>query len=285
MWEGIAMSRRALSIGGTGFWLPVSVVLAVCHTATTQGQVASERVVATEDGAVIVTSSGEAVAAQPGQRPGGQPGPPGGPPKPGEKPKPGDEGKQEGEKKKEDGKDGEADESKLVTRPDKPTFAPNPEELKVKPDADGRIEFSFNGQAWPDVLHWLAGVSGMSLDWQELPSDHLNLTTRRSYTLDEARDLINGRLLSRGFTLLAQGEALVVVNLKKLDPSLVPRVSPDDLEDYPPHAFIKASFNLPDGLKAEAAKEDVQSLLSPNGKVHALKATNRLLVLGRTRSS
>ncbi|MBN1852252.1 MAG: hypothetical protein JW829_05990, partial [Pirellulales bacterium] len=159
------------------------------------------------------------------------------------------------------------------------TFAPNPEELEVKPDADGRIRFNFHGQAWPDVLHWLAGVSGMSLDWQELPSDYLNLSTQRSYTLAEARDLINRHLLSRGFTLLAQGDVLMVANLTKLDPSLLIRVQPDELEDHPPYSYVKVSFDLPQGMEVEPTAEDVKSLLSPNGKVLALKATNRLLVL------
>ena len=107
---------------------------------------------------------------------------------------------------------------------------PKAEELKVRPDEKGRVRFNFNGQPWPAVLEWLAQISGMSLDWQELPGDYLNLTTQRSYTIEEARDLINRHLLARGFTLLCQGELLTVANIKKLDPSLVPRVEPRELE-------------------------------------------------------
>ncbi len=61
------------------------------------------------------------------------------------------------------------------------------------------------------MLEWLADISGMSLDWQELPGDYLNLTTQRSYTVAEVRDLINRHLLARGFTLLAPGRVLTVV--------------------------------------------------------------------------
>ena len=66
----------------------------------------------------------------------------------------------------------------------------------------GRVPpFNFIGQTWPDVLQWLASISNCSLDWQELPNDYLNLTTQKSYPLDEVRDLINRHLHARGYTL------------------------------------------------------------------------------------
>ena len=93
----------------------------------------------------------------------------------------------------------------------------------------GRIRLRFNGQPWQPVLEWLAKISGMSLDWQELPGDCVNLTTQRSYSVAEVRDLINRLLLARGYTLLCHGEVMTVAEVKKLDPSLVPRVAPADL--------------------------------------------------------
>ena len=130
-----------------------------------------------------------------------------------------------------------------------------------------------------DVLEWLAGVSKMSLDWQELPNDYLNLTTQRSYTLVEARDLVNSRLQSRGYTLLVQGEVISVVKLDKLDPSLVPRVEEDELYDRSPHDVVKLTFSLPESLDVAQAAEDVKQALSPHAKVLPLASTKRLLVI------
>ena len=115
--------------------------------------------------------------------------------------------------------------AKPIHRPPAPAAPPNPEELKVRPNEKGQICLRFNGQPWQPVLEWLATISGMSLDWQELPGDSLNLTTRRSYSVPEVRDLINRLLLMRGFTLLCHGEVMTVAEVKKLDPSLVPRVA------------------------------------------------------------
>ena len=113
---------------------------------------------------------------------------------------------------------------KPIHRPPAPAASPNPDEFKVQPNSTGKIRLSFNGQPWQPVLEWLATISGMSLDWQELPGDCLNLSTQRSYTVPEVRDLINRLLLARGFTMLCHGEVLTVAEIKKIDPSLVPRV-------------------------------------------------------------
>jgi len=165
-----------------------------------------------------------------------------------------------------------------VQRPTQPRRPADPGELEVAPDDDGKISFSFKGQPWPSVLEWLADVSRMSLQWEEAPAGYLDLTTRGKYTVDEVRDLINSVLLAKGFTLLRNGEVLIVANLKKLDPSLVPRVTSKELDRRGAHELVKVFFDL-DWLVAESAADEFKPLLSPFGKVTALKATNRLDVL------
>ena len=128
----------------------------------------------------------------------GEPRPPGSLEKPGE----GDadrSGKDKSDKDKPDPSQADkgkpAEEPKSVPRPTKPPQPANPDELKVRPDSSGKVRFNFTGQAWLDVLQWLADISSMSLDWQELPRDYLNLITQRSYTVEEARGVINRHLL------------------------------------------------------------------------------------------
>lgn len=167
---------------------------------------------------------------------------------------------------------------KGIARPDKPTTPPNRDEFKVRPDKNGRIKFNFQGQPWTEVLMWLATISNLSLDWQEMPPGYLNLRTQRSYTVEETRDMLNQHLLERGYTMLKSGETLFVVSFKKLDPSMVPRVSPADLDEHPAHEFVKVAFPL-DSLMAENANEELKPLLSPNGRISALKKTNRIEVM------
>lgn len=221
------------------------------------------------DGGAVQVIDG-AVPGQPGvSGPPNHNGPPGAA-KPGDPNKPADpNAPKEGEKKK----DGP---SPLTTRPMKPQTPPNPDELKsLKPDENGRVKFNLKGQPWPDVLDWLGETSQKSLDWQELPNDYLNLVTQQSYSIEEARDLLNRHLLSRGFTMLTHGETISVVNVAKINPGMVPRVEPDDLANLPEHDFVKTSFPLA-WLLADQAETELKPMLSPNGKLTHLTNTNRL---------
>ena len=124
------------------------------------------------------------------------------------------------------------------------------------------------------MLQWLAKSSKLTLDWQELPEDKLNLSTQNSYTLEEAPDLLNMHL-QRGFTLLRRGEVLALIKLEKLNPALVPRVEQGELASRDPHEIVRVSFPL-DWLVAEEAVKEFQPMLSPFGKLTAMTATNRL---------
>ena len=187
--------------------------------------------------------------------------------------------KPEGEAKPADGaekKEGEA--PTTIKRPTDQKSKANAEELKVTP-VNGKVEFNFRGQPWPDVLEWFAGVGGYSLDWQELPADFLNLSTQRPHTIAETRDLMNKALLARGFTIILQGEVLSVVKIDKIDPSMVPRVDQDDLDDHPPYDFVRTRFDLPDTMDPAAAKEDVKVLLTPSARVTPLLASKQLQII------
>ena len=195
--------------------------------------------------------------------------------KPEEKKEEKPEEKKEGEAKPEEKKDeGPAP----VQRPLMPERPADPAELEAKPADDGKISFSFNGQPWPAVLEWLADISNMSLEWEEAPAGYVNLTTHGRYSVDEVRDILNSYLLNKGFTVLRNGEVLIVVNLKKLDNSLVPRVRPEELDERGTYELVRSFFDL-DWLVAEQAAEEIKPLLSPFGKATPLKATNRLDVL------
>jgi type II secretory pathway component GspD/PulD (secretin) len=271
---------------GILYWVLFALALVLAYALLTAGifgqeatmVISSEQTKTSETEARASADSAKSGTQSPAntEKPGEGPKPAGTPGKPGETPaKPGEQPSKPGEQPGKPGEPAKSEAPKPVTRPDKPPKPPDPEELKVRPDKDGRVRFNFNGQPWQPVLEWLAENSGMSLDWQELPGDYLNLKSKQRYTIRETRDLINRHLLARGYTLLCQDEILSVANIKKLDPSLVPRVSPDELDRHDPHEFVKVSFPL-DWLIAENVIDELKPMLSPNGKLTALKDINRL---------
>ncbi len=216
---------------------------------------------------------------------GGPPGGPGGPVKPAEVAKPDEkkpdsddksEKKDEGKEEKKEGDDKEPEEGEGPTkRPTEPPEPPDPEVLKIRPDEDGKVSFNFKGHSWPSVLEWVAEISGMSLDWQELPEGYLNLITQKKFDVAEARDMVNRHLLARGFTMLLRDEVISVFKIESINSGMVPRVTPEELADRQPHEFVKVSFVL-DWLLSTEAAEELKPMMSPNGKLTALQATNRL---------
>ena len=183
----------------------------------------------------------------------------------------GDNKQNNGDKEKKD----DEESGSTITRSNEPPAESGPRRALPRPNPAGKVQLAFVGEKWPEILDWVADVSAMSLDWQELPDDYLNLTTRRSYSVPEARDLINGHLLSRGFTMLLNGETIHVVKIADMNKAMVPRVSPTDLDDRMPNEFAKVSFKL-DWLVAGEAGEELKPMLSPHGSIVKLSATNRL---------
>ncbi|MHB8867053.1 MAG: hypothetical protein ACYC6N_32220, partial [Pirellulaceae bacterium] len=156
-----------------------------------------------------------------------------------------------------------------------PSAPPNPEEFKVRPDKDGLVQFQFRGQSWPDVLEWFGEIAGMSVDWQELPGDFLNISTQRGYKVEEVRDLLNRLLLTRGYTMLRQDEFVIVMKCEELSAGLVPQVTADELDGLLPHDYVRVMFEL-DWMLADEAVEELDPLLSKNGEIFALSNTNRI---------
>jgi type II secretory pathway component GspD/PulD (secretin) len=216
-----------------------------------------------EGGPVAVQVSPDAMPA--GGTPPAPPATPDGTPPPGKK----------GDKPGEAPKDAKASGPEVVKRKSEPPEAPNKREFDVKPDEQGMLQFQFRNQAWPDLMRWLAEVSGMSLDWQELPGDYLNIATQRKHTLEEARDLFNRHLLARGFTMLEFDGTIQVLKTAGINAALVPKVDPEKLSHLPPNRFVRTSFALNTLIAAEVVNE-LKPLISTNGTLNALAATNRL---------
>jgi type II secretory pathway component GspD/PulD (secretin) len=162
-----------------------------------------------------------------------------------------------------------------IKRKSEPPDPPNKREFDVKPDEQGMLQFQFRNQGWPELMRWLAEVSSMSLDWQELPGDYLNIATQRKHSLEEARDLFNRHLLARGFTMLEFDGTIQVLKTKGINAALVPKIDPEKLGALPPNRFVRVSFSLNSLIAEEVAKE-LAPLVSNNGVLNALASTNRL---------
>ena len=140
------------------------------------------------------------------------------------------------------------------------------------------LQFNFDGQKWSDVLQWVAEQADMTLVFDELPEQQFSYRDNRSYSVGQAIDLLNGILISKGFTLIRRGKLLIVADIsQQLPADLLPQIELEDLPNYGQFEFVKILFPL-GGRPADAVEKEVSSVIGPFGNVAALPQTNQLLI-------
>ena len=189
--------------------------------------------------------------------------------------------------KKPEKKDGEKDKkeeekSTTVKRPEEPKQPADRRELLVEP-VDGKLKLQFRGHPWPDMIDWYSRVTGIEVEWQELPSGFLNVRTQRELTMPEIGDLLNRMLLARGFTMLDDGGFFQIIKTENINPAFVPRVEPKRLATMMPHSFARTSFQL-HRFKADEIVKELEAMKSPQGKLSAMTAANRIEAMDTVRN-
>jgi type II secretory pathway component GspD/PulD (secretin) len=148
----------------------------------------------------------------------------------------------------------------------------------AKKAAEPKLRFNFRFQRWADVLEWFARQADLSLVLDAPPPGTFNYSDTREYSPSEAIDLLNGVLMTKGYTLIRHDRMLLVVNLADGIPEgLVPRVTLDELDQRGRFEMVTVMFPLA-GRSPTDAMTEIKPLLSPNGKATAMPATGQVLV-------
>jgi type II secretory pathway component GspD/PulD (secretin) len=141
-----------------------------------------------------------------------------------------------------------------------------------------KLRFQFHFQPWKDALEWFAQQAGLSLVADAPPPGTLNYYDDREYTPAEALDLLNGVLLTKGYTLVRRERMLMLINLEDgIPPNLVETITPEALDGRGEYELVSVLFNLKK-LNAEEAAAEIQKLLGPQGSAVPLAKARQLLV-------
>jgi type II secretory pathway component GspD/PulD (secretin) len=141
-----------------------------------------------------------------------------------------------------------------------------------------KLRFNFRNQKWPDVLDWIAREADLSLVMEVPPPGVFSYSDSKDYSTAESIDLINGWLLTKGFTLVRRERMLMCLDLKAgLPEGAVPRITADELDTRSRFEFVSVLIPL-EGRPAETVLTEVKPLLGTYGKAEALNQTQQLLV-------
>ena len=183
---------------------------------------------------------------------------------------------------------GEPEPPKSLEAPDS---QPTPPEIDLPPDLQAamddfmadqtepkKLQFVFRYQPWEKVIQWFADEADLSLIMDAPPSGTFNYTDSRSYTPAEAIDLLNGVLLTKGYTLIRRDRMLMLINLEDgIPPELVTTIPLEDLENRGEFELVGVLFQL-DKFDPEEASKEIEKLIGPQGAVVVLPKTKQLHV-------
>ena len=140
------------------------------------------------------------------------------------------------------------------------------------------VRFAFNYTPWGDVIEWFAELNELSLQMDATPEGSFNYSDPRYYSPAKAMDLMNGVLLTRGYTLVRRNQMLLVVNLEDGVPDvLVEYVPLEDLDSRGEYELVKTLFQLVK-MTPEEATADLEKLIGPTGQLYVFPAAKQVLV-------
>ncbi|QDT04750.1 Bacterial type II/III secretion system short domain protein [Rubripirellula lacrimiformis] len=155
----------------------------------------------------------------------------------------------------------------------------------VKPTAKvgADLRFNFSGAEWRSVLEWFSDEADLSLQLDQIPMGSFTFTDpTRSYSIDEALDVLNLSLMKRGYSLVRRGRLLQVIDLEaenanKLISEIAELVKPEDLDARGRSDIVSSVFPL-GSLTPSAAREELVLMVGPWGRVVVLDSARQVKV-------
>ena len=171
------------------------------------------------------------------------------------------------------------------------TAAPTVAELRARarPESAGAQDgllLNFTAAPWPEVLKWLAREADLSLQMDYLPTGTFTYSDSKRYTVAEAMDIMNGILLTKGYTLIKKQRILTTLDLESGEsPDIMRRriadmaelVSFSELDKRGEYELVKCLFSL-ERTSIEDMEKEVGRLLGPQGSVIPMTSAQQLLV-------
>jgi type II secretory pathway component GspD/PulD (secretin) len=148
------------------------------------------------------------------------------------------------------------------------------------PNGEILLQFNFSYAPWQDVLEWFATQAELSFTADEWPQGTFNYTTdKRKYTPEQALDLINSVLMTKGYTLVRREKMLMLFNLANgpVSQAWVPIKKPEDLERLGEFELVSCIFQL-SRMIPEDADIEARKLVGPLGTVVLLSKAKQLYV-------
>jgi type II secretory pathway component GspD/PulD (secretin) len=146
--------------------------------------------------------------------------------------------------------------------------------------------FEMRDKPWGAVLEWLTDQTGLRNVSSHFPYGSFTFISpgNKTYTLPELIDILNEALIQQGYYIIRRDQSFAVVpTAEPIDPTLLPRVSPSELDQHGNNELVTMTVPLGD-LDAGEVVADVRRLLGRFGSVSVISRNNQLLLQDTVRN-
>jgi type II secretory pathway component GspD/PulD (secretin) len=147
-----------------------------------------------------------------------------------------------------------------------------------KKQAEKRIRFEFRDRA--GALNWLSQQTGLPLITTNMPTSTVGFVPPvkpEGYTIPEVIDLLNEGLLLQKYVLIRCEASLTILPVdEKIDPSIPPRITLDDLKDRGKTELVSVVLPLK-SMTAKDAAPEIKRMMGALGEITVL-SNNQLVV-------
>jgi type II secretion system protein D len=166
----------------------------------------------------------------------------------------------------------------LAIQADEPPKTETPPAKQPDKIGDKTVTFAMDGKPWSSVLEWLVEQTGLPLISKEKPTGTFTFVAPKDkkYTIPQVVDILNNALTTQKFILIRREQSWTLVAADdKIDPAILPQVTPEDLNDRGETEIVAMLLPLR-SLVAEDVVKEIDEMVGPFGKAIALPSSNQI---------
>lgn len=148
------------------------------------------------------------------------------------------------------------------------------------PKAEARIQLNFKDTPLSAVMEYLSKEAGFAVVMDTKIEGNIDAISAQPLTVDEAFDVINSILATKGYTAIRNGRILTIVDVRDAKTKMIPVKQGADPETIPANEEIVTQIMPIRYASAQQLIANLQPLLDEDTSITANESSNALLITG-----
>jgi len=148
------------------------------------------------------------------------------------------------------------------------------------PPPAGKIKLNFKDTPLSAVMEYLSKEAGFAVVMDAKLEGNIDAISAQPLSVDEAFDVINSILATKGYTAIRNGRILTIVDVRDAKTRMIPVKQGSDPEQIPPNEEVVTQIMPIKYADAQQLITNLQPLLDEDTSITANQSSNALLLTG-----